>query len=78
MKTWRIVQHIYEGDDMEPVLTHIFYGKTLEEADGIYQAHMQTDSFMRGCATRQKFRDFSCYARSHVERMNSRGKWITS
>lgn len=76
MKTWRIVQHIYEADDPEPVLAHVFYGETLEKAEHIYQAHMGTDSFMRGCVNDRRFRDFACHARSHVERLNARGEWV--
>lgn len=76
MKTWRIVQQIYEQDDPDPILTHVFYGKTEEEARGVYRAHMTTDSFMRGCVNQQRFRDFACHADSHVERMDSRGEWV--
>ncbi len=68
MKTWRVVQHIYEERDPEPVLTHVFYGESREEAEHVYSAHMETDSFMRDCVTRGKFRDFACNAKSHLER----------
>jgi hypothetical protein len=42
-----IVVDIYESD-MYPVVTHIFRGKTLSEAREYFQAHMKTDSFLRG------------------------------
>ena len=32
---------------MYPVVSHIFYGKTLKEARGYLTAHMGTDSFLR-------------------------------
>jgi len=37
---------IYENT-MYPVVSHIFYGKTLKEAKGYITAHMGTDSFLR-------------------------------
>ena len=73
---WRIVQHIYEENGTEPVLTHVFYGGTRQEAEHIYAAHMQTDSFMRGCVTDQRFRDFACHAVSHTEQYRpDRDNW---
>ena len=38
--------NIYE-DTMYPVVSHIFYGKTLKEAKSYLTAHMGTDSFLR-------------------------------
>ena len=76
MKTWRIVQHIYENTETEPTLTHVFYGETRERAAQVYTAHMGTDSFMRGCTTQQRFRDFGCRAESYVEHVNERGQWL--
>lgn len=75
MKMWRIIQHIYEGDERDPTLTHVFYGETRDRAEEVYRAHMQSDSFMRGCVTRQRFRDFSCHAESRFERLDARGEW---
>jgi len=46
MKYPYIQVDIYESD-MYPVVTHIFYGKTTEEARGYFKAHMKTDSFLR-------------------------------
>lgn len=42
----RVVVDIYESD-MYPVVTHIFHGKTLEEARSYFKAHMKTDRFLR-------------------------------
>jgi hypothetical protein len=77
MKTWRIVQQIYEEGDPEPVLTHVFYGKTREEAAGVFKAHMGTDSFMRGCVTNGRFRDFTCRAADHTEKLGPDGQWLS-
>lgn len=77
-KIWRIVQHIYEGNDTEPTLTHVFYGETRERAEEVFQAHMTTDSFMRGCVLNRRFRDFGCHTDSHLERLSARGEWIPS
>ncbi len=74
MKTWRIVQNIYEGDEREPTLTHVFYGETRKRAGEVYQAHMRSDSFMRDCVTQGRFSDFSCRAESYLER-KERGVW---
>lgn len=76
MKTWRVVQHIYEERDPEPVLTHVFYGKDREEAEHVYSAHMETDSFMRSCVLTRRFRDFACNAQSHVERYDPNAGWV--
>ena len=43
-----------------PVLRHIFYGKTKEEARGYYQAHLTTDAFLRGCTLEQHFKAIKC------------------
>ena len=77
MKTWRIVQHIYEENGTEPVLTHVFYGETREQAAHIYKAHMVTDSFMRGCVMNRQFRDFSCRAIDHTEQYDpATSEWV--
>lgn len=75
-KRWRIVQDIYEENDPEPVLTHCFYGETSEKAQHIYQAHMQTDAFMRNCVLRQRFSDFACHVQERLEHLDQRGQWV--
>lgn len=75
MKTWRVVEHIYEGDEIEPTLTHVFYGETEVRAWDVRAAHMKTDSFLRSCATAKRFRDFTCRTERHVEHFNVRGGW---
>ncbi|MCZ6504950.1 MAG: hypothetical protein O6834_03085 [Actinobacteria bacterium] len=41
-----MVHEIYEGDNDYPAVTHIFTGKTREEAKGYFESHMKTDEFM--------------------------------
>ena len=45
---------IYERDQY-PVVSHIFYGKTLKEANEYFQAHMKTDVFLRSAILYQKY-----------------------
>lgn len=47
---------IYE-QTMYPVVSHIFYGKTLNEAKGYMAAHMETDSFLKGAVNKGYWRD---------------------
>lgn len=74
-KNWRIVQHIYEGTEDEPTLTHVFYGETRVRAEQVFQAHMETDSFMRGCVQQKRFKDFSCNTTHQVEYADAKGEW---
>jgi hypothetical protein len=77
MKTWRIVQHIYESAEAEPTLSHVFYGETLERAQQVFDAHMQTDAFMRSCVITNRFRNFTCHTDSSTERYDAaRGAWV--
>jgi hypothetical protein len=41
-----VIVDIFENG-MYPVVSHIFYGKTIEEAREYFKAHMKTDSFLR-------------------------------
>ena len=59
---WRMVVDIYElsvGYDY-PVVRHIFTGRTPEEARAYFQAHLETDEFMRGCVEQRRWRDVVC------------------
>jgi hypothetical protein len=56
MKSYpHVIVDIYESD-MYPVVTHIFYGKTIEEARGYLKSHMKTDSFLRESVNTGYFR----------------------
>ena len=62
---WALRVDIYEpaGAGMGyPVVSHVFYGKTKKEAQGYFDAHMGTDSFMRQCVEKGRFADFRCKA----------------
>lgn len=51
-----ILQHdIFEGNDPSPVVTHLFYGNTKEEALGILNAHAKYDEFLRASLTTLNF-----------------------
>jgi len=45
----RIVHTIREGRSPEPVVTHVFYGRTQKDAEAIYAAHRESDKFLREC-----------------------------
>lgn len=38
-----------------PVVTHVFTGRTREEAWGYHDAHRRSDSFLRQCEDRGRF-----------------------
>lgn len=62
MSTWRFVVDIYEksaGSDY-PVLRHVFFGKDESEAYGYFEAHLETDEFLRGCVERSRWHDVQC------------------
>lgn len=42
------------------VLQHSFFGATQEEAQGIFQAHMRTDQFLRDCTTSGHWQNVTC------------------
>lgn len=52
------VETFEEGGD-RPVVTHIFHGDSPEQAEVFYQAHLQTDQFLRDCADGH-FGDMPC------------------
>jgi len=57
---------IYEPDGpmgmLHPILDHVFYGLTEEEANGYMRAHMRTDSFLCSCVSHQRFKSMRCVA----------------
>lgn len=61
---WAYQVDIYEraAGSAYPVVTHIFYGRTQEEANGYYRAHMQTDEFLRGCVQKGRWKRVACRA----------------
>lgn len=59
----RVDIYEYEVDIRYPVVSHIFYGKTLKEAQGYFKAHMKTDEFLRGAVSKGSWKGLEL----HVE-----------
>lgn len=71
MSLWAVVHSIYEksvGNDY-PVVRHVFYGKTPEEAQHYYESHLKTDSFLRGCETRGRWNSVACRTEITLEKV---------
>jgi len=55
---YRLIVDIFEpaagGEKL--VLTHVFYGDTEQEAHHYYQAHTQSDAYLRACVSTGLFR----------------------
>jgi hypothetical protein len=47
--------NIYE-DAKYPVVSHRFYGETIEEARGYLNSHKKTDSFLRAALNTRRFK----------------------
>ena len=65
-RLWKLVVDIYELESTTayPVLRHVFYGVTKEEAEGTFGAHMKTDAFLRGCVQKQRWDGVDCMFRA--------------
>jgi hypothetical protein len=60
---WRIVARTSEQigpGEWTPVLEHHFLGATLEDAVGIYVAHLGADAFFAGCVAGAGYRGVVC------------------
>jgi hypothetical protein len=55
MKKWRIRSEIYEGDDPDPIVTHLFWADTREGAKEVMSAHMASDRFLNECIKKKLF-----------------------
>jgi hypothetical protein len=65
MALWVAIHRIYEpeGAGLEyPVVEHRFYGRTRQEAVHYYEAHRTSDTFMRDCHDRGRWRQVNCVA----------------
>ena len=52
-----LLQHdIFEGTDTFPVLTHLFYGETEQEALDVLKAHSAYDEFLHAALTTMNFK----------------------
>ena len=45
-----------------PVVTHMFYGDTRAEAEGVARAHAMADKFFNGCTTKGRFLTIKCWS----------------
>ena len=68
---WRVVAVSYELDGARwvPVVRHEMYGPTQERAIEVYQAHMESDAFLRGCTTSRRYDGIQCTTETHLEQV---------
>ena len=52
---FRVVSSIYEADQDYAAVQHIFTAYTATQAVRLYQAHMQSDAFLKACVTKSRF-----------------------
>lgn len=52
----RVIVNIFEGTDPDPVLSHVAYGGTYEEAERIIRVHAKYDSFLRAALEGRDFK----------------------
>lgn len=57
---YSLVVEIYESQRRFPIVVHVFNGTTKREAMGYFEAHMKTDSFLRGCVSDNQFGNIRC------------------
>ena len=71
MALWACVHRIYESEvgDAYPVVEHVFYGRTRDEAVHYFHSHMKTDSFLRGCETKGRWDGVKCRTESFVTKI---------
>lgn len=74
--TWRIVSRIFEGADTHPVVEHIFYGQTPQQAARIYEAHMRSDAFLSGCVLKQEFGTTMCREEHVLQIRTLSNTWV--
>ena len=57
MKLYRITVDIYEEatNYAFPVVTHVFNGRTRNEAEKYHESHRRSDAFLRACEDRGLF-----------------------
>lgn len=52
----QLIIDTFENGDTQPVLSHVFYGKTANDIGQVVAAHMQTDPFFKAAMTTGRFR----------------------
>lgn len=68
MSQVRIISHIFENYNPRPILTHIFYGPTLKDAQRIENSHMKSDEFFRAAMTTGKYKGIILEIERYIER----------
>lgn len=70
---WRVVAMTYETSDggasWVPVVRHEMYGPTRARALEVFQAHLESDAFLRGCTMHQRYAGIVCRTETHVEQL---------
>lgn len=51
----RLQIDIYENEDTEPILSHVFYGATQDRINAVITAHMRYDAFFKAALTTKQF-----------------------
>jgi hypothetical protein len=58
---YAIVHDTFEAGEL--IVRHMFYGNTKERAWAVYQAHLRSDAFLRGCEERGHYGTVACSTR---------------
>ena len=66
----RLVVDIFEAKPY-PVVTHIFNGRTRAEAQSYYDAHLDTDEFLRGCVRAGRYKKLICRHETRWEEVDA-------
>lgn len=72
---FRVVSKIYEANLVFPIVIHIFQGVSRKQAKAFYEAHKKSDEFLRGCADKEHFVNFSCREEHYEERWDGKN-WV--
>lgn len=62
-----LVVDIFERSQPFPILTHLFRGRTQQQAEGYFRSHMTTDRFLSDCVTHGRWKDVECRAEKRWE-----------
>lgn len=74
---YRVVSQIYEGTTRYPIVVHVFYGETPQDARALWSVHQQYDQFMRECTANGLFRgQVRCREEHFLEMLDRRGQWV--
>jgi hypothetical protein len=75
--SWRVVSEIYEEGRDFPIVVHIFFGQSDQEAASYYRAHRDSDTFLAYCAgVSPHFKvAIKCRERHRLEHL-VRGRWV--